>query len=134
MFYQMTAVWRQRVLSFITWRACLLEHTYLNSHSELGELRWEEAFHYHANTTNTCSIQYNVRAQRQTYGGNTTFSINIHRCKTDPPVDKHTILKNNLRLSTAQSILFLRVFIGAFCSLVQNNFNSHLMFILECLF
>lgn len=60
-FCQMTAVWRQCVLSFIIWRACLLGHTHLNSHSKLGEPRWEESFYYHDKTTNMHSVQYNVR-------------------------------------------------------------------------
>lgn len=69
MFCQVTAMWRQCVLSFIIWRACLLEHTHFNSHSEPGGMRREEAFYYPFKTTKKphtgCSIKQEC-AQRHT--------------------------------------------------------------------
>lgn len=53
-------------LSFIIWRACLLEHTHLHSYSAPGGQKWEETFHYSVKSTNTCRIQFNVRMYRKT--------------------------------------------------------------------
>jgi len=57
---------------------CLLEHTHLNSHSEPGEARREEAFYYPVKTADTRRIRPDARVQTDTHSAGETFRIHTH--------------------------------------------------------